>query len=83
MEQLCICASFLLPGGGTELLCAFPQLSLADGDSPALELHFKEPPSTLKLGELGHSEKLTELWGKHNHSSSPHCTEESQPQGLS
>lgn len=33
------------------------QLSLGDGNSPALELHFKEQPSTLKLGGLGHSKE--------------------------
>lgn len=55
--------------------CSVP---LAGGNSPALKLHFKEPPSTLERKTLPEPE----LRGKHKHPSSHPCTEQSLQQGL-
>lgn len=87
MEQLHICASFLLPSGGPEVLCAAAQplswpwvMGIWGNHHPHQSCEDRDTPrKTLPLPEL---------WGKHNHSSSHHCcsrttcTEQSHHQGL-
>lgn len=93
MEQLHICASFLLPSGGTGLLCAAAQplscpwvmrTSLLCNCTLGTTIHTEAGRTWTLQGKLSHSQSC----GKHRHSSSHHwCsrttrTEQSHHQGL-
>lgn len=88
MEQLHVCASFLWPRGGTELLCAAAQpLSWPwVMGTPLLCKELKESPSTLKLQGQGHSKENSPTARAVGASTTiPHlttCTDQSHQQGL-